>query len=132
GTEMAVAKSTDGGKTYPNVTFFSFNGGESHFNDKPMITTDNSPGSPFRNSVYIAWDAAIGGSSSGGIRLARSTDGGATFSETRVDNGKGQGLGIAAQPFVGTNGELYVAWKDYGSNTLALNRSFAGRGSLCT
>src|SRR6059058_633924 len=27
GTEMAVAKSGDGGKTYPNVTFFSFEGG---------------------------------------------------------------------------------------------------------
>src|SRR5262245_38650573 len=30
GTEMAVAKSTDGGKTYPAVTFFAFNGGTDH------------------------------------------------------------------------------------------------------
>ena len=126
GTEMAVAKSTDGGKTYPNVTFFSFNGGQDHFNDKPMITTDNAPGSPFRDSVYVAWDAALGGSASGGIRLARSTDGGATFSVTRVDNAKGQGLSIAAQPFVGTNGELYVAWNDFAANTIAFNRSFDG------
>ncbi len=96
GTEMAVAKSTDGGKTYPSVTFFSFEGGENHFNDKPMITTDANPSSPFRDSVYIAWDAAVGGSGSGGIRLARSTDGGATFSATRVDNARGQALGIGA------------------------------------
>ena len=41
GTEMAVARSSDGGKTYPNVTFFSFQGGENHFNDKPMITADD-------------------------------------------------------------------------------------------
>src|SRR5258707_2014457 len=27
GTEMAVAKSTDGGRTYPSVNFFAFNGG---------------------------------------------------------------------------------------------------------
>src|SRR5437773_1647592 len=101
GTEMAVAKSTDGGKTYPSVTYFSFEGGENHFNDKPMITTDTNPGSPFRDNVYIAWDAAIGGSSSGGIRLARSSDQGATFTSTRVDNGNGQGLGIGAVPFVG-------------------------------
>src|SRR5207302_534014 len=39
-TEMAVARSTDGGQTYPTVTFFSSEGGSSHFNDKPMITAD--------------------------------------------------------------------------------------------
>ncbi len=38
GTEMATARSSDGGATYPNVTFFSFSGGQDHFNDKPMIT----------------------------------------------------------------------------------------------
>ena len=37
GSEMAVARSTDGGKTYPSVSFFSFEGGSNHFNDKPMI-----------------------------------------------------------------------------------------------
>jgi hypothetical protein len=126
GTEMAVARSTDGGKTYPNVTFFSFEGGENHFNDKPMITTDQNPRSPFRDNVYIAWDAALGGSGSGGIRLARSSDQGATFTTTRVDNAKGQGLGIGAVPFVGTRGEVYVAWNDYAANTIAFNRSFDG------
>src|SRR5437773_3472530 len=30
GSEMAVAKSTDGGKTYPSVTFFSFESGTNH------------------------------------------------------------------------------------------------------
>src|SRR6266851_511437 len=118
GTEMAVARSADGGKTYPNVTFFSFEGGENHFNDKPMITTDLNAASPFRDNVYIAWDAALGGSPSGGIRLARSSDQGATFTATRVDNGQGQGLGIGAVPFVGTQGEVYVAWNDFGSNTI--------------
>src|SRR5438093_8844759 len=48
GTEMAVARSTDGGKTYPTVSFFSFENGENHFNDKPMITTDTNAGSAFR------------------------------------------------------------------------------------
>src|SRR5207248_291676 len=46
GTEMAVARSTDGGKTYPSVTYFSFEGGSNHFNDKPMITADTSAASP--------------------------------------------------------------------------------------
>src|SRR5581483_9492275 len=47
GSEMAVARSTDGGKTSTAVTFFSFEGGSNHFNDKPMITADTNLGSPF-------------------------------------------------------------------------------------
>jgi hypothetical protein len=58
GTEMAVARSTDGGQTYPGVNFFGFESGQNHFNDKPMITADTNPRSPFRDNVYLAWDAA--------------------------------------------------------------------------
>src|SRR5205807_4485324 len=47
GTEMAVARSTDGGRTWPKVTFFEFNGGQSHFNDKTMITAGQNAGSHF-------------------------------------------------------------------------------------
>ncbi len=126
GTAVAVARSQDGGATYPDATFFSFEGGKNHFNDKPIITADANTASQFRDNVYIAWDAASGGSSSGGVRLARSLDHGATFTVTRVDNAQGQGRAIGAVPFVGPNGELYVAWNDYGRNTIAFNRSFDG------
>ncbi len=37
GTQMAVARSTDSGKSYSLLTLFGFQGGENHFNDKPMI-----------------------------------------------------------------------------------------------
>lgn len=124
GTEMAVARSTDGGKTYPAVTFFSFEGGTNHFNDKPMITADTNAGSPFRDNVYIAWDAAAGGSTGGGIRVAASSDHGATFTITRADNPSGPGRSIGASPAVGPSGELYVAWNDYNANVIAFNRSF--------
>jgi hypothetical protein len=63
GTEMAVARSTDGGRTYPSTTFFSFETGASRFNDKPMITTDTNATGSFRDNVYVAWDAAVGGRS---------------------------------------------------------------------
>ena len=53
GTEMAVAKSFDGGKSWPQVTFFNFNSGSGKFNDKPMIAVDTNPNSPFRDSVYV-------------------------------------------------------------------------------
>src|SRR5438445_1148068 len=91
GTSMAVARSADGGKTYPFVNFFSFSSGQDHFNDKPMITTDVNASSPYRDNVYIAWDAASGGSTGGGIRVARSSDRGATFTVARADDPKGPG-----------------------------------------
>lgn len=126
GSQMAVARSTDGGKTYPTASFFAFESGSNHFNDKPMITADTNSGSPFRDSVYIAWDAAAGGSSGGGVRVARSIDHGATFVSARADNPRGPGKAIGAVPFVGPKGEVYVAWNDYQANTIAFNRSFDG------
>src|SRR5258707_15269424 len=44
GSEMAVARSTDGGKSYSSGNLFSFSSGKDHFNDKPMITTDANTG----------------------------------------------------------------------------------------
>ena len=79
GSEMAVARSTDGGKTYPSVNYFSFESGSNHFNDKPIITADTNAGSAFRDNVYIAWDAAAGGSTGGGVRVGTSSDHGASF-----------------------------------------------------
>ena len=126
GTGLAVARSSDGGRTYPNVTYFSFQGGANHFNDKPIVAVDTNPTSPFRDNVYVAWDAALGGSASGGLRFARSSDGGATFIVTRVDDPHGQGNLVAADPFVGPNGEVYVAWNDYLANTIGFSRSLDG------
>lgn len=126
GTQMGVARSTDGGKTYPLANFFSFSGGSDHFNDKPMITADANLNSPFRDNVYIAWDAASGGSTGGGVRVARSSDHGVTFTVTRADDPQGPGHAIGAVPFVGPNGELYLAWNDYAANTIAFSRSFDG------
>src|SRR5207302_2813416 len=103
--------------------FFGLEGGSNHFNDKPMITTDANLKSPFRDNVYIAWDAAAGGSTGGGIRVATSTDQGASFTITRADDPSGPGKSIGASPAVGPNGELYVAWNDYAANTIAFNRS---------
>ena len=128
GTSMAVARSTDGGKTYPaaGTTFFSFEGGQNHFNDKPMIAADTNAASRFRDNVYVAWDAASGGSTGGGVRFARSTDHGATFATVRIDDPKGPGRSIAAVPFVGPAGEVYAAWNDYAANAIVFNRSFDG------
>jgi hypothetical protein len=126
GSSMAVARSTDGGKNYSTVNFFGYEGGSNHFNDKPMITADTNATSSYRDNVYMAWDAAAGGSIGGGVRFAASTDSGATFSIVRVDDPKGPGHSIGASPAVGPNGEAYVAWNDYAANAIVFNRSFDG------
>jgi hypothetical protein len=132
GTEMAVAKSSDGGQTWPKVTFFNFNSGSGKFNDKPMIAVDTNPNSPFRDSVYVAWDNASlnqgKSSANDALLFARSTDGGKTFSSSIAVNKLTGGPSevIGADPFVGPNGEVYVAWHDVENNRLMFNRSFDG------
>jgi hypothetical protein len=132
GTEMAVAKSSDGGKTWPQVTFFNFNSGTGKFNDKPYLAVDTNPHSLFRDSVYVAWDNAsfnAGKSSANDALLfARSTDGGQTFSSPIAVNNLtgGPSSVIGADPFVGPNGEVYVAWHDVQNNALLVNSSFDG------
>ena len=126
GTEMAVSRSTDGGSTWAAPTEFSMEGGNNHFNDKPMLTVDQNAASPRRDNVYVAWDAASGGSAGGGIRVAHSTDHGASFVTNRADDPGGPGRSIGAVPFVGPQGNLYVAWNDYAANVIAFNRSLDG------
>src|SRR6266571_149004 len=132
GTEMAVAKSSDGGKTWPQVTFFNFNSGSGKFNDKPYLAVDTNPRSPFRDSVYVVWDNAsfnAGKSSANNALLfARSTDGGQTFSSPLDANNLtgGPSAVIGADPFVGPNGEVYMAWHDAQSSQIVVNGSFDG------
>src|SRR6266567_1911708 len=69
----------------PMRGYFSFDGGQNHVNDKPMVTADTNLSSPFRDRVYAAWDAASGGSTGGGVRVAASSNG-AAFTVTRADD----------------------------------------------
>jgi hypothetical protein len=123
GTEMAVARSSDAGRTWTS-TFFNFNSGSGKFNDKPYIAVDTNPGSPFRDTVYVAWDNASlrnGQSSANNVILvSRSTDGGQTFSTPVVASGTGSGprAVIGADPFVAPDGTLHVAWHDIKGNQI--------------
>jgi hypothetical protein len=91
-----------------------------------MITADANAASPFRDSVYVAWDAASGGSSGGGVRFAYSRDGGKTFTATRIDDPNGPGRSIGATVTTGPKGEVYVAWNDYAQNAIVFNSSADG------
>lgn len=128
GTEMAVARSTDGGRRWTS-TYFNQNGGEGAFNDKPMIAVDDNPGSASFGTVYLAWDNNNGNSNAHNqILVSRSTDGGVSFSAPVVASGNPSGPQgvIGADPFVTPNGTLHVAWKDSDNNRIAESSSTDG------
>jgi hypothetical protein len=131
GTEMAVGRSSDGGRTWIN-TYFHEDTGSAQFNDKPMITVDNQPGSQ-QGTVYVAWDITPGGaggkSAVTGILISHSTDQGRTFSApvfaSAINNGPVGDIG--ADPFVGPDHTVYVAWHtDIGKTFLAVSKSTDG------
>lgn len=128
GTEMAVARSSDGGKTW-TPTYFNLQTGTAQFNDKPMLTVDDNVNSPYRDTVYIAWDNNTGdASSSNYLLVSHSTDGGQTFSAPVAASSTASGpkAVIGADPFVGADGTLYVAWHDVQNNLLAESSSTDG------
>jgi len=122
GTEMAVARSTDGGATW-SATFFAPQTGEGQFNDKPMITVDT--GAAHHDRVYVSWDNATGNSSSAkngnNVVISHSDDGGLTFSAPVSVSGNftGRTGGIGASPYVTANGDVHVAWQDYAHFVIA-------------
>jgi hypothetical protein len=70
--DVQVFNSIDHGATWNFVATVS-NG---RTNDKEMLWVDSDPHSPFRDHIYVAWDVP-----GQGMRFARSTDRGATWSQ---------------------------------------------------
>ncbi len=124
GAEIGVDKSSDGGRTW-TPTYFDFQNGESESPDKPLIAIDTNAASPFRDTIYVAWDIPFGPP---GMAVSRSTDGGATFSAPFSPTGVppvGGTLGKPSdpEPFVGPDGTLYVAWQDVFAGRIAVASS---------
>lgn len=116
GTQLAVQvyKSDDHGATWTFVATISTGTN----NDKEMLWIDNSPTSPFKGNIYVAWD--VPGS---GMRFVRSADNGRTWSSvTELSNDIAIGTHLASGPA----GEVYVAWPDVGSRELRVRKSTDG------
>jgi hypothetical protein len=124
-----IAKSTDGGVTFPEVDLVSppsewVSGG---FLDKPWVYVN-----PIDDSVWMTWDRQASASSIIDIRVTRSTDGGKTWSTPVAANDPGKRTTIdrnLAQIAFGENGTAYIAWVEIGqeqfgstSNAIYLQR----------
>ncbi len=99
--EIFVSRSGDGLNWDNPVTVTT---GGSYF-DKPWITCDNWPTSPFYGNCYIEWDDAGAGDL---ILMSTSTDGGATWGPALTTAGQARGLG--GQPLALPSGRLVVPY----------------------
>ncbi len=137
GSGVDVLRSSDGGKTFsaPVEVYTDTTGAV--FNDKPWVAVDRSRG-PNRGTIYVAWNAdgegsaeadpdgarpesrAVDSDVANGIEIARSTDGGRTFSApVQVADFDVDHFYIGAIPVVAPDGTLDVAFLSMDSGGLA-------------
>jgi len=128
---QGVSYSTNNGTTWTSVLAGPTPGG-SNILDKNHMWVDNSPVSPYVNTVYSSW-TAFGNANDLDIEIVRSTNAGVSYStpvniSAAVNAGShNQGVNITTGP----NGEVYVVWTIYDSwpsdeKALGFNRSLNG------
>jgi hypothetical protein len=100
---LAIFKSTDGGQNFTTGQILAQGSGE----DKEMVASDLTPGSPFKNNLYISWSRL---NLTPDIRLIRSTNGGQTWSTPVNCSSGGSTDGQGSDVCAGINGEVYVTW----------------------
>jgi hypothetical protein len=120
--DVAVAKSTDGGKTFgtpvpvfrPPINIF-------YLGDKPAVATGPDPAAPAQDDAYVVWDdLSVNLNASplkffNGLPVAHSTDGGATWKLTYAARFLQPSRGCSFSQFIGATpivnhatGTLYV------------------------
>jgi hypothetical protein len=116
---VSVARSTNGGRSWSDPVQVSPGDPpvEFYVGDKEAITAGRDPSSPGRNVLYVAWDDFVFGFDDilSGLPLARSTDGGRTWTVAYAARhslleGCSFTQYLAAQPIMDpATGTLYVA-----------------------
>ncbi len=131
---VQVNTSHDGGKTFDQPVLVALGTGNFRnviFNDKPYITVDNSPSSPFYGRLYVTWTRFVfdnqGRYVESPIFSSFSSDGGHSFSTPASISGSSITLcaksfnsfnsGMCnedqfSSPTVGPDGTLYVAFEN--------------------
>jgi len=140
--QIVIAKSTNGGTSFPAphaAVNSTFTGG---LTDKPWMEIDTNPSSPFAGSIYFSvTDFSSSGNSQ--ITVSHSTDGGATFTTVKVGS---QAVLPAVNQFsdlaIGNDGTVYVSYINCpgtgsagdcgGTNTKILVSKSADGGSTWT
>jgi hypothetical protein len=109
---IGVSKSTNGGQTW-GATVTVSGRRNSGVQDKPEITVGPDHSNTANDRIYVAWDNNSAGDV---LKVVSSTNGTKWSSPVSVD---GQPNEIFAEPAVGSDGTLYVAWIDFGTANIA-------------
>jgi len=114
---VAVSRSMDDGAQWQAPVIASNTTNPVDFNDKDYVLADGNPNSPFFGNVYASWTLfqGVGRLSPEPIVVARSTDGGRTWSKgIRVSQSANNGAVGGRQGSLirtGPDGTVYVFWK---------------------
>lgn len=100
--------STDGGRTFGNPVAVATS--PRVFNDKEAVAADNGINSPFRGNVYVGWDTVADDMTQIPV-IARSTDGGLSFSSPKKLTRRGASIGVV--PVVAPDGTVYAIWVQF-------------------
>lgn len=116
---LFVAQSTDGGVNWgPFIP--AVHGVPDSFEDKELIACDRS-GSQYDGNLYVAWTKFA---ASTGIHVVRSTTQGQSWDDpVLISDNSGVQWPV---PAVGPNGEVYVAWVKYYTESIRFDKSLDG------
>jgi len=115
-----VCKSTDGGRNWSSPVIvdeliYPGSGPSVKFTDKCFLTVDTNSTSLYAGYIYVAWQRDDTNSLNSDIYFGRSTNAGASFTSIPIkinDNAPQTAFAEGAFPFVGADGDVYVAWYD--------------------
>lgn len=114
---LRLFKSTDGGATW---TFDSVISGDQDETDKQMVEIDNSPGSPFRDSLYAIWHNGEP------VYVNRRRANGSWGAPRQVSGPETTGTGIGADVETNSAGHVFGFWPDTGSRRIYMVKSTDG------
>ncbi len=125
-SDVLVAKSTDGGKTFTTFAIAAKGNPATNFPDKEYIAVDSRDASPFKGNIYVSWTDFLNPNDpaafdNGQIKLVVSQDGGSTWSSpVAVSPDALFPRAISGSlPVVAPDGTVYVFYADFISRTEA-------------
>src|SRR5439155_482143 len=120
---IAVFKSVDGGINFKQFSLVAAGSGAnatSSYLDKPWMTIDRSPASPFRDRIYVEWQRGnfkAGVFTGLTVELAWSADGAKTWSSPEVLSTVA-GISFTTTPATAPDGTVYAAFARFQSSPL--------------
>jgi len=131
-SDVDVAKSTDGGQTFPTFAVAVQSKTAVNFPDKEYIAVDAGTNSPFKGNIYVTWTDFLNPQSrsaldNGQIKVVVSRDGGSTWSAPFAisQDALAPEAISGSNPVVAPDGTVFVFYADFIQGTGPLDIRFS-------